>query len=260
VLNKDILTQSDCLVILRTLAPQDKKAIQAWVEEQTDESHSKLNKWYDSLKSLENGQAWVWHPEDPKIYEKVIFRERETFHATRKFLLSPQATNIKLMDVQDFIDKFKTTFEVKSVMPKVIPKPAIISVQQPIVAQQYPSAPQPVMETPQEVQSFQLAVRKPDLSLQVRKPNLMASDRDVMGKVLYAITQGHFDTRQTIPKAVEILSKFGWLQERKEVETALIQLCDLKFFVRGISTGNMMWYVLDKEAKQRISTMEIQEI
>ena len=37
VLNKDILTQSDCLVVLRTLAPQDKKAIQLWVEEQTDE-------------------------------------------------------------------------------------------------------------------------------------------------------------------------------------------------------------------------------
>jgi DNA helicase HerA-like ATPase len=42
VLNKDVLTQADCLVVLRTLAPQDKKAIQAWVEEMTDEDRRKL--------------------------------------------------------------------------------------------------------------------------------------------------------------------------------------------------------------------------
>jgi len=113
VLNKDILTQADCLVILRTLAPQDKKAIQAWVEEQTDEDRKKLNKWYDSLKSLENGEAWVWHPEDPKIFKKVQFRKRETFHATRKFLLNSKADKIKLMDVGEFLDKFRKKFEPK---------------------------------------------------------------------------------------------------------------------------------------------------
>lgn len=113
VLNKDILTQSDLLIILRTLAPQDKKAIQAWVEEQTDEDRRKLAAWYDSLKSLDNGEAWVWHPEKPAIYKKVKFRERETFHATRKFILSPKAASIKLMDVREFIDRFRDKFEPK---------------------------------------------------------------------------------------------------------------------------------------------------
>jgi len=115
VLNKDILTQSDCLVILRTLAPQDKKAIQGWVEEQTDEDKRKLKEWYDSLKSLENGEGWVWHPEKPTIYQKVKFRQRETFHATREFIRSPQAGKIVLMDVDDFIQKFKRVFEPKPI-------------------------------------------------------------------------------------------------------------------------------------------------
>jgi hypothetical protein len=111
VLNKDILTQSDCLIILRTLAPQDKKAIQAWVEEQTDEDKSELNQWYDSLKTLENGEAWVWHPEKPSIFVKVKFRQRETFHATREFIRSPKATKIVLMGVDEFVARFKKVFE-----------------------------------------------------------------------------------------------------------------------------------------------------
>jgi len=122
VLNKDILTQSDCLVVLRTLAPQDKKAIQAWVEEQTDGDRRKLAQWYDSLKELKNGEAWVWHPEKPAIYKKIMFRERETFHATRTFLLSPKAQTIKLMDVNEFIEKFRNVFE-----PKPKPKPRPVS-------------------------------------------------------------------------------------------------------------------------------------
>jgi len=111
VLNKDILTQSDCLVILRTLAPQDKKAIQAWVEEQTDEDKEKLKEWYDSLKALDNGEAWVWHPEKPPIFKKVKFRPRETFHATREFIKSPQASKIVLMGVDDFVERFKKVFK-----------------------------------------------------------------------------------------------------------------------------------------------------
>jgi hypothetical protein len=115
VLNKDILTQSDCLVVLRTLAPQDKKAIQAWVEEQTDEDKSELNQWYDSLKTLENGEAWVWHPEKPSIFAKVKFRQRETFHATREFIRSPKATKIVLMGVDEFVARFKKVFDDKAV-------------------------------------------------------------------------------------------------------------------------------------------------
>jgi len=114
VLNKDILTQSDCLIVLRTLAPQDKKAIQAWVEEQTDEDKEELKKWYDSLKSLENGEAWVWHPEKPVIFEKVTFRQRETFHATREFIKSPRANRIVLMGVDEFIERFKKVFRSES--------------------------------------------------------------------------------------------------------------------------------------------------
>jgi len=151
VLNKDILTQSDCLVILRTLAPQDKKAIQLWVEEQTDKDKKQLNEWYDSLKSLENGEAWVWHPEKPAIFQKVQFRLRDTFHATREFIRSPQASRIVLMDVDDFIQKFKSVFEPKpkEVKPTVTELPRIEKPQPlPPVIRQETARPDPVKEMP----------------------------------------------------------------------------------------------------------------
>jgi hypothetical protein len=113
VLNKDVLTQADCLVILRTLAPQDKEAIQAWVKEQTEEDKDKLKVFYDSLNDLENGEAWVWHPEKPSIYCRIKYRQRETFHATREFILNPHAAEIKLMDVGEFINKFQTVFKIE---------------------------------------------------------------------------------------------------------------------------------------------------
>lgn len=267
VLNKDILTQSDCLVVLRTLAPQDKKAIQAWVEEQTDEDRRALNEWYDSLKVLKNGEAWVWHPEKPAIYKKVMFRQRETFHATRTFLLSPKAGSIKLMDVNEFVDKFRNVFEPK---PKPIPegKPkselvkATETVERKIAQIARPiENPRPldigILPTPQDPPIAIVEVRRPTAGLETRKPTLAASDRNVVGRILYAISQASFDERQTLPKALEILSQFGWLHERREVEQVLLQLCDLKFFTRKISSGNMNWYSLTHDAKQRIVLLEV---
>lgn len=116
VLNKNVLTQSDCLVVMRILAPQDKKAVQEWVAEKIEEDPEKLKAWYDSLKSLRNGEAYVWHPEEPVIdNQRVLFRERETFHATRESIKSPAAANVKLMDASEFIKKFKAVFQERAV-------------------------------------------------------------------------------------------------------------------------------------------------
>ena len=102
-----------------------------------------------------------------------------------------------------------------------------------------------------------LEVRHPVAGVEVRKPTLAASDRDITGRILYAITQGCFDERQTLPKSVEVLSQFGWLHERREVEQALLQLCDLKFFTRKISSGNMFWYTITTNAKERVVLLEV---
>ena len=253
VYNKDLLTQSDCIVVLRTTAPQDKKAIQEWVEKQAEEDPQPMRKWLDSLAELKNGEAYVWHPDPPKIDKiKIKFRRRDTFHATRKFILSKEAATVRLMPVNEFITRYKDRFELT---PKPLGERTIETLREdpaPVRADTVlkPSAPNgnPIAE---------LQFRKPVAGIETRKPTLAANDREVIGQILYAITQGAFDERQPLSKAVEALNTFGWPHDRNEVNAALTQLCDLKFFTRKISTGNMMWYALTPDAKARIVLLEV---
>jgi len=223
VLNKDILTQSDCLVVLRTLAPQDKKAIQAWVEEQTDEDRRRLAEWYDSLKELKNGEAWVWHPEKPTIYKKMMFRERETFHATRTFLLSPKAATIKLMDVNEFIEKFRNVFEPK-LKPAPIaekPKPAPPPVR--IVTRDIPtSIPRDSIPkiTPQESDTVRTQQVLPNVILEKLRPtaqlptDLLENPPTPLARVLVVLTnyEGRED-RWTASKIKRATRDHAWADD-----------------------------------------------
>ena len=249
VLNKNLLTQSDCLIILRTLAPQDKKAIQAWVEEQTDEDRTKLKEWYDSLKSLKNGEAYCWHPEDPKIFKKIMFRKRETFHATRLFLLSRKSETIKLMEVGEFVRKFKDKFEPK---PKEIPKPIISAkpvevskatepyrilksavIQKPpqkiiddykkekekYLSKNQPT--QPVIPEYHEKEESEITVRKtePMIILQKLKPTItvMSEPTTPLGKVIVVLTEDRPD-RWTITKIKAKISEHAWDNDGVDAE------------------------------------------
>ncbi len=56
-INKNVLTQIETLFVLRITSPQDRKAIEAWVE-----YHGQAEDILESLSGLENGEAWVWSP------------------------------------------------------------------------------------------------------------------------------------------------------------------------------------------------------
>ena len=129
-INKNILTQSDMLMIGRLTAPQDKAAIQEWVKKaaETDESKKQLEKWYDSLNELDRGEMWVWKPDPPKIRVKTKFRLRETLHATREFLESPEVRKVKMLDVDEYKAKFLKLFEPPKPKPVEKPKPVPVAV------------------------------------------------------------------------------------------------------------------------------------
>lgn len=60
VLNKNVLTQAEILVVLRTIAPQDLAAMKAWIDVHgTIEQGKEL---LESLPSLPIGDAWFWSP------------------------------------------------------------------------------------------------------------------------------------------------------------------------------------------------------
>lgn len=60
VLNKNVLTQAQMLIVLRTIAPQDLAAMRAWIEVHGTVEEGK--EMMESLPSLPVGDAWFWSP------------------------------------------------------------------------------------------------------------------------------------------------------------------------------------------------------
>lgn len=74
VINKNVLTQTENLIVLRTTAPQDRAAVEAWIEH-----HDAKADILGSLPGLDNGEAWVWSPHFLKKVIRTRIRRRETF-------------------------------------------------------------------------------------------------------------------------------------------------------------------------------------
>lgn len=70
VLNKNVLTQAQMLIVLRTIAPQDLSAMKAWIDVHGTLEEGKA--LMASLPSLPIGQAWFWSPGWPT--DKGIFQ------------------------------------------------------------------------------------------------------------------------------------------------------------------------------------------
>lgn len=83
VLNKNVLTQINILLILRTIAPQDLDAVHEWVKVHgTKEQGAAL---MASLPSLQQGTGWVWAPGWPDvtgIFKRCDFILPETFDSS----------------------------------------------------------------------------------------------------------------------------------------------------------------------------------
>lgn len=80
VLNKNVLTQAQILVALRTIAPQDLDAMRAWIDVHGTEQQRKT--LMESLPSLPVGDAWLWSPGWPTvdgIFQRVHVLPIETF-------------------------------------------------------------------------------------------------------------------------------------------------------------------------------------
>lgn len=84
VLNKNVMTQSQILVVLRTIAPQDLKAITAWIDVHGTPEQRKV--LMESLPSLPIGDAWFWSPGWPTeegIFKRVHIAPIRTFDSAK---------------------------------------------------------------------------------------------------------------------------------------------------------------------------------
>jgi hypothetical protein len=79
VLSKDVLTQADVLIVMRTTGPHDLRAIGEWVASRGDDQGRTV---LASLPGMATGEAWIWNPERD-LLELVKIRPRSTFDSSR---------------------------------------------------------------------------------------------------------------------------------------------------------------------------------
>jgi hypothetical protein len=112
VLNKNVLTQIEVLVCLRMIAPQDRAAVEAWVE--VHGTPGQCKELMDSLPSLKIGTAWFWSPGWLDLFRKVQVRLRETFDSSSTPEVGEKAIvprKLKPIDLEDLRTKMAATIE-----------------------------------------------------------------------------------------------------------------------------------------------------
>lgn len=97
--NKDVLTQTELLIAMRTTSPQDRKAIEGWVSH-----HAVGAEIVDSLPGLDDGEAWLcsshWLAKAglPAV-QRIRFRRRSTYDSGATPVLARKARPATLADI-----------------------------------------------------------------------------------------------------------------------------------------------------------------
>lgn len=84
LLHKDVLNQTECLLVGQLTGPQERKTIEGWIVEQGLD----LKALVAELPSLPRGTMWVWSPQWLGITVKVKIGAKRTFDGSR----TPDAT------------------------------------------------------------------------------------------------------------------------------------------------------------------------
>lgn len=163
LLNKDVLTQSDNLIVLRITGPQDREAVEDWAKgygtkEQRDEVLT-------GLASLGEGEAWFWSPGPLDIFQKINIRARETFNSSAtpkpgETVIQPQ--RLAAVDLDKLRDKIASTIEkAKADDPKLLrARIADLEMQREAVAD---------IKTPQQINAAVAEARKELVNLFAEK-------------------------------------------------------------------------------------------
>lgn len=95
--NKEVLSQVECLCVLQVTGPHERKALEDWVQEVGAD-----RKLIKELPGLARGEGYVWSPSWLRIYKRVNFSTKQTFDAsaTPEVGKKTKAASISAVDVE----------------------------------------------------------------------------------------------------------------------------------------------------------------
>jgi hypothetical protein len=94
--NKEVLSQVECLCVLQVNGVHERKALEEWVQEQGAD-----RKLVGLLPSLQRGEGYLWSPSWLRRFDKVHFKKKETFDAsaTPEVGKATKAASLSAVDV-----------------------------------------------------------------------------------------------------------------------------------------------------------------
>jgi hypothetical protein len=95
--NKEVLSQVECLCVLQVTGPHERKALEEWVQEVGGE-----RKLVGELPGLARGEGYVWSPSWLRTYQRVHFAKKTTFDAsaTPEVGKATRAASLSAVDVE----------------------------------------------------------------------------------------------------------------------------------------------------------------
>lgn len=95
--NKEVLSQVECLCVLQVTGPHERKALEEWVQEVGAD-----RTLIGELPGLAQGEGYVWSPAWLRVYKRVHFSKKQTFDAsaTPEVGKKTRAASISAVDVE----------------------------------------------------------------------------------------------------------------------------------------------------------------
>jgi hypothetical protein len=95
--NKEVLSQVECLCVLQVNGTHERKALEEWVQEAGAD-----RKLVGELPGLERGEGFVWSPSWLRIFDRVHFAKKTTFDAsaTPEVGKAARAATLAAVDVE----------------------------------------------------------------------------------------------------------------------------------------------------------------
>jgi hypothetical protein len=107
VVNKNVLTQVQTLIAMRTTSPQDRAAVEAWLK-----YHAQSREILESLPSLKDGEAWIWSPTFLKKTVRTRFQLSETFDSGETPKMGKRtAATLADVDLSELTKRMAATIE-----------------------------------------------------------------------------------------------------------------------------------------------------
>lgn len=134
--NKEVLSQVECLCVLQVNGTHERKALEEWVQEAGAD-----RKLVGELPGLARGEGFVWSPSWLRIFERVRFAKKTTFDAsaTPEVGKSVEAARLSSVNVETLRSDLKEMVEKASENDPAVLKRQIAELRKELQAKPKPS-------------------------------------------------------------------------------------------------------------------------